>query len=159
MKKISFLLATIGVIFVSMTSCKEEVKITKQKSENKEITEAEATLDSYKALYVINSSDDKRVKGALRNMNNALEDPRLKGKLKLELIVFSDGVEIYKKGSAYHETLKMLHDKGVVLAQCENTLDQRKIDKSELYPFISYVPTGNGEIILRHYEGWAVIHP
>lgn len=123
------------------------------------LTPAKATQDSYKALYVINSSDPKRVKGALRNISNALEDPRLKGKLKVELVVFSDGVEVFKKGSAYEAKLKALKEKGVMLAQCENTLRERGISKSELYPFISYVPSGNGEIILRHYEGWAVIHP
>src|SRR3546814_6104312 len=37
-----------------------------------------ATLDSYKALYVVNSSDEKRVKAAFRNIRNALNDPRLK---------------------------------------------------------------------------------
>lgn len=130
-----------------------------KKADSKEFTGAVPKLNEYKALYIINSSDDKRVKGALRNIKNALEDPRLKGKLEVELIVFSDGVEIYKKGSPYKETLEFLKDKGVVLVQCENTLKERKIDKSELYPFISYVPTGNGEIILRHYEGWAIVHP
>lgn len=120
---------------------------------------AEAKLDDYKALYIINSSDEKRVKGALRNIKNALDDPRLKGKLEVELIVFSDGVEIYKTGSPYEESLRHLKEKGVILAQCENTLRERKIAKSELYPFVSYVPTGNGEIILRHYEGWAIVHP
>jgi len=124
-----------------------------------EFTPALAPLNNYKALYIINSSDDHRVKGALRNIANALNDPRLKGKLQIELVVFSDGVEIFKRGSAYEETLRQLKSKGVNLAQCENTLKERKIDKSELYPFISYVPTGNGEIILRHYEGWAIIHP
>lgn len=124
-----------------------------------EFTPALAPLNNYKALYIINSSDDHRVKGALRNIANALNDPRLKGKLQIELVVFSDGVEIFKRGSAYEETLRQLKSKGVTLAQCENTLRERKIDKSELYPFISYVPTGNGEIILRHYEGWAIIHP
>lgn len=88
-----------------------------------------------------------------------MNDPRLKGKLQIELVVFGDGVEIFKRGSLYKETLSDLKSKGVALVQCENTLKERKIDKSELYPFISYVPTGNGEIILRHYEGWAIIHP
>ena len=65
-----------------------------------EFTPAIATLDNYKALYIINSSDDRRVKGALRNIANAINDPRLKGKLQIELVVFSDGVEIFKRGSA-----------------------------------------------------------
>ncbi|WP_118196457.1 DsrE family protein [Albibacterium indicum] len=124
-----------------------------------EFTPATAKLDNYKALYIINSSDERRVKGALKNIGNALNDPRLKGKLQIELVVFGDGVEIFKRGSLYEETLSDLKSKGVALVQCENTLKERKIDKSELYPFISYVPTGNGEIILRHYEGWAIIHP
>lgn len=153
MKKYKFILICMAVLFFAQTGYA-------QNAENKEeFTGAKATLNSYKALYVINSSDEKRVKGALKNINNALEDPRLKGKLEVELIVFSDGVEIYKKGSPYFETLKNLHAKGVVLAQCENTLRERKIEKSELYPFISFVPSGNGEIIIRHYEGWAIVHP
>ena len=153
MKKFKFILICMAVMFFAQTGYA-------QKQEKKEeFTGAKATLDSYKALYVINSSDEKRVKAALKNINNALEDPRLKGKLEIELIVFSDGVEIYKKGSPYFETLKNLNDKGVVLAQCENTLRERKIEKSELYPFISFVPSGNGEIIIRHYEGWAIVHP
>ncbi len=155
MKTITSFLAAITLLFISQAAFSQEGK----QQDPTTFIGAEAKLDSYKALYIINSSDDKRVKGALRNINNALEDPRLKGKLEVELIVFSDGVEIYKKGSAYEETLKKLKAKGVVLAQCENTLRERKIDKSGLYPFISYVPTGNGEIILRHYEGWAIVHP
>ncbi|HTM92012.1 MAG TPA: DsrE family protein [Flavisolibacter sp.] len=156
MKSIKLFFAAITLILISLSACSQ---VEKQPNQPTAFTGAEAKLDGYKALYIINSSDDKRVKGALRNIKNALEDPRLKGKLEVELIVFSDGVEIYKKGSPYEETLLLLKDKGVVLAQCENTIKERKIDKSDLYPFISYVPTGNGEIILRHYEGWAIVHP
>lgn len=127
--------------------------------EKKVFTGAKATLKHYKALYVLNSGDEKRINGCLRNMKNALEDPRLKGKLELELIVFGDGVAVYKKDSGYEETLKMLQAKGVVLAQCENTLKERKIEKTELFDFISFVPTGNGEIIIRQQQGWAIVHP
>lgn len=120
---------------------------------------ATPTLDEYNALYVINTSDPKHVKGTLRNIKNVLGDPRLKDKLHVELIAFSDGVEVYKKDGPYKETLEELLKMGVVLAQCENTVRERKIDKTDLFDFISYVPTGNGEIVLRHYEGWAIVHP
>lgn len=120
---------------------------------------AEATLKEYKALYVLNQSDDKKIRGIIRNINNALADPRLKGKLQVELVAFGDGVEIYKKSNHYDTLLTVLQNKGVLLAQCENTLRERKISKDELWPFISYVPSGNGEIIIRQQEGWAVVHP
>jgi intracellular sulfur oxidation DsrE/DsrF family protein len=122
-------------------------------------TGATAKLKHYDALYILNSNDEKKIKGTLRNMDNALEDPRLKGKLHIELIVFGDGVAVYMKNGAYEQALKDLQAKGVILAQCSNTVRERKIDKNDLFDFISYVPSGNGEIILRAYEGWATVHP
>jgi intracellular sulfur oxidation DsrE/DsrF family protein len=122
-------------------------------------TGATPKLTHYDALYVINSGDEKKIRGTLRNIANALDDPRLKGKLHVELVAFSDGVAVYMKSGIFEQSLKDLQDKGVILAQCSNTVRERKIDKNDLFPFISYVPSGNGEIILRHYEGWAVVHP
>lgn len=122
-------------------------------------TGAEATLNNYKALYVLNNGDEKKITGILRNIKNALEDPRLKGKLEIELIVFGDGVRVYEKTGPFEQTLKDLQAKGVILAQCENTIKERHIDKSALFPFIFYVPSANGEIIIRQYQGWAIVHP
>lgn len=118
-----------------------------------------ADLKQYKALYILNNADEKKIKGMLRNINNALEDPRLKGKLQVELVAFGDGVEIFKKSAHYDTLLANLQKKGVLLAQCENTIRERKISKDELWSFISYVPSGNGEIIIRQYQGWATVHP
>jgi uncharacterized protein len=119
---------------------------------------AKADLDSYKALYILDESNEKKMKGVLRNINNALDDPRLKGKLQVELVAFGDGVEIFKKSNNFDTLLLALQKRGVILAQCENTIRERKISKDELWPFISYVPSGNGEIIIRHYQGWATVH-
>ena len=101
----------------------------------------------------------KKIKTVLRNTNNALNDPRLKGKLKIELIAFGDGVELFKKSNNYDTLLLSIKSKGVILAQCENTIREKKINKTDLWPFISYVPSGNGEIIIRHYQVWAIAHP
>jgi len=95
----------------------------------------------------------------LRNINNALDDPRLKGKLQVELIAFSGGTDAFLKTSKYEDDLKKLVRKGVILAQCDNTLHERNIKREELYDFIAIVPSGNGELILRPAEGWAIIKP
>jgi len=130
-----------------------------QQADPAAFTGATAKLKHYNALYILNSNDEKKIKGTLRNINNALEDPRLKGKLHVELVAFGDGVAVFMKTGIYEQTLKDLQAKGVVLAQCNNTLNERKIDKNDLFPFISFVPSGNGEIIIRQYEGWATVHP
>lgn len=157
MKKIKFLtiICLAGLLLLPGLVLSQDISVQAPAA----FTGATATLDSYKALYVVNSSDDKRVKSALRNIRNALNDPRLKGKLEVELIVFGDGVEIYRKESPYRTALEGLKEKGVILAQCENTLKERGIGKSELYSFVSFVPSGNGEIIIRQHQGWAVVYP
>jgi intracellular sulfur oxidation DsrE/DsrF family protein len=120
---------------------------------------AEATQAHYKALYFLDDIDPKKIKGTLRNIDNALEDVRLKGKLEVELVAFGDGVAVYEKANSYEQTLLALQKKGVILAQCNNTIRERHIDTATLFPFISYVPSGNGEIIIRQAQGWAVVHP
>lgn len=130
---------------------------TKAQQQSVQFTGAEATLNSYKALYILNDGDDKKISGILKSIKNALDDPRLKGKLEIELVVFGDGVKLFEKGGNYEERLKELNAKGVILAQCENTLRQRKISKDSLFPFISFVPTANGEIIIRQHQGWAIV--
>ena len=120
---------------------------------------AEATKSHYKAVYYLNSNDPAKIKATLHNMDNALEDVRLKGKIELELVVFGDGTAVFMKENPYEETLLNLQKKGVILAQCSNTIKQRNIDVATLFPFISFVPSGNGELIIRQQEGWAAVHP
>jgi intracellular sulfur oxidation DsrE/DsrF family protein len=62
---------------------------------------AEANGKEYKALYILNESDDKKTRSVIRNVNNALEDPRLKGKLQVDLVAFGDGVALYKRSNQY----------------------------------------------------------
>jgi len=45
-----------------------------------------------------------------------LDDPRLKGKLYIELICFGDGAAVYMKSGIFEQQLKNLQDKGVILA-------------------------------------------
>ena len=151
MKKAFFLFLTFATLFFT--------EHAQSQTPHKAFTGAEATLDNYKALYALNSGDTKKITATLRNINNALEDPRLKGKLEVELIAFGDGLAVFQKNNSFEKTLKNLQAKGVILAACQNTIRERRIDKNDLFPFISFVPSGNGEIIIRQYQGWAIVHP
>ena len=120
---------------------------------------AAADLKEYKVAYQLNTDEDKKIAATLKNISNALSDPRLAGKLQVELVVHGGGVAAFKKGSPYEQDLLNLQKQGVILAQCENTLKERKISKDELYNFLSFVPSGNGELIIRQAQGWGIIHP
>jgi intracellular sulfur oxidation DsrE/DsrF family protein len=96
---------------------------------NKSFTGAKATKKMYHTIYQLDNADPKIIEKALRNINNALND------------------------------LKALVQKGVIIAQCNNSLKERKITRDQLYDFVAVVPSGNGELIIRQGEGWASIKP
>lgn len=126
---------------------------------NKAFTGAKATKKMYHAIYQMDNGDEKIIGKVFRNINNALNDPRLTGKIEIELIAFSGGTDAYLKGSKYEEDLKALVLKGVIVSQCNNTLKERKISRDQLYDFIAVVPSANGELIIRQAAGWSVIKP
>ena len=144
------------ILFILTIVCTQSLFAQQQ---NDLYTGAKAKLSKYNAAYTLTTSDDKHIIHLLKNMKNALLDPRLKGKLKLELIVYSEGYKIYEKAGPYEEQLKELKDMGVILTQCENSIIVRKIDKKTLFPFVSYVPSAQGEIIIRGADKWVIIQP
>ncbi len=120
---------------------------------------APATKKHYRAVYQLDSSDPKLIGQTLRNMKNALDDPRLKGKLELQLVVFSGGTVVFKKNQPYEADVLVLQQAGVLLTQCENSMKAHKLTREDMLPYIAYVPTGNGELIIRQADGWALVHP
>lgn len=127
---------------------------------NQEYKGVDAENTAYKAIYQLDSSDPKTIEKTIRNINNVLKDPRLEGKLKIELITFSGGTQaLLKKNKQYEKPVKELVEKGVIVAQCENSLDEQGRTKDEFFDFIGYVPSGNGELIIREKQGWTIIKP
>lgn len=120
---------------------------------------AEAGKETYRAIYQLDSNHPEIIKKAIRNINNLLEDPRLKGKVQVELVAFAGGTEALMKSSAYEKEFRALVDKGVLVVQCLNSLKERKLDKSQLFDFIGYVPSGNGELVIRGADDWVIIKP
>jgi len=120
---------------------------------------ATATQGHYKAVYFLDDSITDKIQHTLKNIDNALEDERLKGKLEIELVAFGLGYTLYDKTKPYEQQLLALQKKGVILVVCNNTVKARHIDRASLFPFIGYVPSGNGEIIIRGADGWVVVHP
>jgi Uncharacterized conserved protein len=120
---------------------------------------ATATAKHYGAIFQIDSGGPGAIKKTLNNIENLLHDPRLKGKVTVELLANSKGYDVYVKNNGFEKKLEHLKAEGVILAQCANTLHELKIDRGDLYSFVSVVPSGVGEITIRQAEGWAYIHP
>ena len=155
MKKITFLLLSIVLLIIAVNAQTGNNTLEK----NKAFTGAQTKHKMYHAIYQMDNSDPKVIEKTIRNINNALADPRLVSKIQIELIAFGGGTDAYMLGSKYENDLKALVEKGVIVAQCNNTLKERKLTREQLYDFIAIVPSGNGELIIRQAEGWSVIKP
>ena len=152
MRKLAFIL----LIIITATSCKVKSKLPVN---NNNFNGAKANLAGYSAIYQLDTNDPKIISKAIRNINNALTDPRLAGKLNIELVAFSGGTDAMLKGSDYETQLRDLANKGVILAQCHNSLVEKGLKESSVYDFVSIVPSGNGELIIRASQGWVIIKP
>ena len=122
-------------------------------------TGAKADKSHYNVIFHIDAGGEATIKKTLNNIENLLNDPRLKGKVNVELLANSKGFAVYVKNNGFEEKLAHLQKEGVILSQCANTLKELHVDRKDLYPFISIVPSGMGEITIRESQGWAYIHP
>ncbi|ATL48073.1 hypothetical protein COR50_13365 [Chitinophaga caeni] len=130
-----------------------------QIEQHRQFTGAKAGKSFYKAIYQLDTNVPGRINKAIRNINNLLNDPRLKGKIEVELVAFSKGTDAYLKNSGFEKAFRELAEKGVIIAQCENTMRERKLSKDQLYDFVAYVPSGNGELVIRGSDGWVIVKP
>lgn len=113
----------------------------------------------YGAIFQLDSGGDHAIKKTLNNIENLINDPRVKGHIHVELLANSKGYDVYVKNNGFEKKLEHLKKEGVILAQCSNTLREKHINRKNLYSFITMVPSGVGEITLRESQGWAYIHP
>lgn len=113
----------------------------------------------YKAIFQLNSGDEKVIESTLKNITNAMNDSKLKNQITVELVVHGNGVILFMKDHPYEKQVLQLKEKGVILVQCFNTLKNKNISKDQLFPFIYYVESGVAEIIFRQHRGWAYVHP
>lgn len=152
----TMMIMIISLLSVGKLSAQTPEDLTKNASFQGAIAEKKA----YHTIYQLDSNDPKTIEKAIRNINNVLDDPRLKGKLTVELITFSGGTEAFLKStSKYEEQFKKLIARGVIIAQCTNSLKERNLTKEQLFDFIGYVPSGNGELIIRAHQGWNIVKP
>lgn len=158
MKK--YVLVLITTVLIGPLGFAQSDKMTEALEKNKAFSGAQAEEMNYKAIFQLDSSDPKIIAKTIRNINNVLADPRLEGKLEIEVITFSGGTQaLLKKNEQYREPFQQLIEKGVIVAQCENSLKEQNRTKDEFFEFVSFVPSGNGELIIRAKQGWVIVKP
>jgi intracellular sulfur oxidation DsrE/DsrF family protein len=109
----------------------------------------------HRIVFHLATSDTLAQKALVKQVANVLE---YWNTAKIEVVVHNNGINFMKQDEArFAKEIAALKQRGVVFAVCENTMKQRKIEKSQILPSAVFVPVGLAEIVLRQEEGWSYI--
>ncbi len=111
---------------------------------------------SHKVVFQFVSGDSLSQKSLINNLKNFREGWP---KAAVEVVFHGNGIYMVmnEKNNFAKELENFCVNKQVKMVVCENTMRQKKIQKSQLLPFLETVPMGIGEIILKQEQGWAYI--
>jgi intracellular sulfur oxidation DsrE/DsrF family protein len=104
-----------------------------------------------------NANDSLQSKAFVKQLENLTD---YWPKATYEVVLYNQGLElVMKKNPKFYSKLKNLKEnRGVKFVVCENTLKNRKIEKSTLLEdLLEYVPAGIAEIVEKQEAGWNYI--
>lgn len=109
----------------------------------------------HKVLFHLATADTLAYKALVRQLSNVLE---VWPTAKIEVVVHNNGIGFMKKEEThYAKEIGALSERGVTFAVCENTMKQRKLEKSQILTVATYVPVGLAEVVMKQEEGWSYI--
>jgi len=110
----------------------------------------------HKVVIQLNTSDTLVWHGALKNISNL--QTALGANTQIELVAHGSGIGILVEGKTTQKAkVAELAAAGVLFKACENTLRERKIDRSTLLQQTGTVPSGVAEVVLKQEAGWAYL--
>ena len=112
----------------------------------------------HRVIFQVSDNDPARWNLALSNARNVQADLGAQN-VQIEIVVYGPGLNMLKAESAVAGGLAGALDTNVGLIACENTMQNNKVSRDDMYAGISYVQAGVTHIMKRQAEGWAYIRP
>ena len=101
------------------------------------------------------SGDTLVQKGLMRQLGNMLEASPT---MKLEVVCHGPGMDLLMSDrSTVADKVKRFSERGIVFLACENTIKEKKLDRSKVLPEAGYVQAGIIHIVERQEDGWSYI--
>ena len=105
------------------------------------------------------SDDDPKTWNQALNVVRNIQAERGKDNVKVEVVVFGNGIGLLKAESPLANRIDDTLASGADVVMCQNTMRGRKVTEKDMHPKIGYVKAGVIEIIDRQKQGWAVVRP
>ena len=111
-----------------------------------------------RVVFQVSDADPAKWNLALNNARNVQADLG-KENVEIEIVAYGPGLPMLKTESKVAGRLAEALDSGVALLACENTMQNTKVSRDEMYYGIKYVQAGVTHLMKRQREGWAYIRP
>ena len=111
-----------------------------------------------KVIFQVSDADPIKWNLALNNARNVQADLG-KENVQVEIVAYGPGLGMLKADSKVGDRLAAALDDSVGLIACENTMQNTKVTREQMYDGIAYVQAGVTHIMKRQQEGWAYIRP
>jgi intracellular sulfur oxidation DsrE/DsrF family protein len=119
----------------------------------------QAQNNTYKKHLIVmqlTSADTMVHKGLIKQLNNLKTG--WGDTVNIEVVCHGPGIELLMSSkSRFSQQINQLQQKGIDFVACENTMLEKKINKTEILPNMIFVHMGIGEIILKQEQGWHYI--
>ncbi len=112
----------------------------------------------HRVIFQVSDNDPARWQLALNNARNVQTDLG-KENVQIEIVAYGPGIEMMKAESKVAGGLAGALDTSVGLIACENTMQNNKVSRDEMYAGIGFVQAGVTHLMKRQKEGWAYIRP
>ena len=111
-----------------------------------------------RVIFQVSDNDPGKWQLALNNAQNVQKDLG-KENVEIEIVAYGPGLAMLKAESKVAGGLAGALDNNVGLIACENTMENTKVSRDDMYGGIAYVQAGVTHIMKRQREGWAYIRP
>jgi intracellular sulfur oxidation DsrE/DsrF family protein len=111
-----------------------------------------------RVIFQVSDNDPAKWNLALNNAQNVQADLG-KDNVQIEIVAYGPGLAMLKAESPVAARLAGALDQSVGLIACENTMQNTKVTREQMYDGIAYVQAGVTHIMKRQREGWAYIRP
>lgn len=112
----------------------------------------------HRVIFQVSDNDPARWQLALNNARNVQTDLG-KENVQIEIVTYGPGIEMMKAESKVAGGLAGALDTSVGLIACENTMQNNKVSRDDMYAGIGFVQAGVTHLMKRQKEGWAYIRP
>jgi len=117
-----------------------------------------AAQEKHRVVLQVSDNDPVKWNLALNNARNVQQDLG-KQNVEVEIVAYGPGLGMLKAESPVAGRLAAALDANVTLLACENTMQNTKVNRDDIYGGVRFVQAGVTHIMKRQKEGWAYIRP